>query len=89
MCQLFESRLLKTEKEREDSKEEQKKNSLGLNLMFDWFLKGCHGRKLVAVSPGGEEAGDRRTTDKLHGSGLCKASVQPQFIWTASTRVLV
>lgn len=56
--------------------------------MFDWFLKGCHGRKLAAISPGGEEAGGQRTTDKLHG--ICKASAQPQeFNWTASIRVLV
>lgn len=42
----------------------KKKDSLGLNLVFDWFLKGCHGRKLMAISPGEEEeeAGGRRRT---------------------------
>lgn len=32
----------------------EKEDSLGLNLVV---LKGCHGRKLMAISPGGGEEG--------------------------------
>lgn len=46
--------------------------------MWCLVLMGCHGRKLIVISPGEEEAGGWRKTEIIHGSGMYKASAQPQ-----------
>lgn len=58
-----------------DSEEERKDL---WDYMWGLVLKGFHGRKLIVISPGGEEAGGRRKTEIIYSSGTYKASAQPQ-----------
>lgn len=46
-------------KNSERKREEEKKRFFGIKSGVWLVLKGCHGRKLMAISPGGEEAGGR------------------------------
>lgn len=71
----FYKREIKRRRERK-MEEGGKKRFFGIKSGVWLVLKGCHGRKLMAINPGGEEAGGRRETGS--GSGLCKASAQPQ-----------